>query len=181
MEKSDSCQYLQTAQYLVSCKQRAMPVLDSWYRAEGWRGIGIVQPQSWDQVSANYQLWSNASTEPVQISVLAWYRCPVPRQYQWATSSQVTFRNRAGSRPCLCQYYDSTVSVLTILQRHWRRTKPVVNFHLGNWLFQIDKTRHFDNFQPIDTKLLLNKRFLNYLVDYLQFLRLVENCANLNF
>ena len=29
MEKSDSCQYLQTAEHLVSCKQGAMPVLDS--------------------------------------------------------------------------------------------------------------------------------------------------------
>ena len=46
VEKSDSCQYLQTAEYRASCKQRAMPVLESWYRAESWRGTGIVQPQS---------------------------------------------------------------------------------------------------------------------------------------
>ena len=37
---------LQTAQYRASCKEGAMPVLDSWYRTEDWRGTGIVQPQS---------------------------------------------------------------------------------------------------------------------------------------
>ena len=43
-----------------------MPVLDSWYRAEGWRGIGIVQTQSGDQMSAN-------STAPVlQILLRYW-------------------------------------------------------------------------------------------------------------
>ena len=89
MEKSDSYQYLQTAEYRASCKQGAMPVLDSWFRAEGWRGTGMVQPQSRDQVSANNRLRSNASTEPVQISVLTWYRCSVPRQYRWTTSSQL--------------------------------------------------------------------------------------------
>ena len=45
VEKSDSCRYLQTAQYRASCKLGVMPVLDSWYWAEGWRGTGIVQPQ----------------------------------------------------------------------------------------------------------------------------------------
>ena len=45
VEKSDSCQYLQTAQYRASFKLGAMPVVDCWYRAEGWRGTGIVQPQ----------------------------------------------------------------------------------------------------------------------------------------
>ena len=59
------------------------------HRAEGWLGTGIVQPQSWDQVSGNNRLRSNASIKPLQIAVLAWYQCPVPRQYQWATSSQV--------------------------------------------------------------------------------------------
>ena len=122
VEKSDSFHYLQTAQYRASYKQGAMPVLDSWYRAEGWRGTGIVRPQSWDRVSANNRLQINASTEPVQISVLAWYR--------WTTSSQVTSRNRAGDRPCLCQHYVSTAPVLRILLRYWRGTKPVVNSHL---------------------------------------------------
>ena len=42
VEKSDSCQYLQTAQYRASCKQGAMSVLESWYQAEGRRGTGIV-------------------------------------------------------------------------------------------------------------------------------------------
>ena len=42
VEKSDSCQHLQTAQYRGTCKKGAMPVLDSWYRAEGWLGTGIV-------------------------------------------------------------------------------------------------------------------------------------------
>ena len=42
VEKSDSFQYLQTAQYRATCKQGAMPVLDSWYRAKGWHGTGIV-------------------------------------------------------------------------------------------------------------------------------------------
>ena len=51
---------------------------------------------------------SNTSTEPVQISVLACYRSPIPRQYRWKTSSQVTFRSRAGGRPCLFQHYGST-------------------------------------------------------------------------
>ena len=82
MRHSDSCQYLQTAEYRDSCKQGAMPVLDSWYRAEGCRGTAIVQPQSWDQVSANNRLGSNANTEPVQISVLEWYRYQVPSWYQ---------------------------------------------------------------------------------------------------
>ena len=53
VEKSDSCQYIQTAQYRASCKQGAMPLLDSRYRAEGCCSTGVVQPQSWDQVSAN--------------------------------------------------------------------------------------------------------------------------------
>ena len=44
VEKLDSCQHLQTAQYHAICKQGAMPVLDSWYRAEGWRSTGIIQP-----------------------------------------------------------------------------------------------------------------------------------------
>ena len=48
-----------------------MPILDSWYRVEDWRITGMVQPQSSDQESANKQLRSNASTEPLQISVLA--------------------------------------------------------------------------------------------------------------
>ena len=109
-------------------------VLNSWYRSEGWRGTGIVQYQSWDQVSANNRLRSNASIEPVQIPILAWYQCPVLRQYQWSTSSQVTFRSRAGSRPCLCQHYACITPVLQILLRYWRGTKPVVNFHLGNEL-----------------------------------------------
>ena len=77
---------------------------------------------------------SNASIEPVQISVLAWYRCPVPCQYQWTTSRQVTFRSHAGSRPCLA----STMLVLQILLWYWRSTKPVVNFHLGDGDFSID-------------------------------------------
>ena len=122
VEKSDSCQYLQTAQYRASCKQVAISVLDIWYRPERWRCTGIVQPQSWDQESANNRLRSNASTEPVQILVIASYR--------WTTSSQVTFRSRAGSRPCLCQHYDSTAPVLKILLRYWCVTKPVVNFYL---------------------------------------------------
>ena len=84
------------AWYQAGCKQGAMPVLDSGYRAEGWRGTGILQPQSWDQVSANNKLRSNASTKPVQISVLGWYRCPVPRQYWWKISNQVTFQSHAG-------------------------------------------------------------------------------------
>ena len=46
VEKSDSCQYLQTEEYRVSCKQREMPILENWYRAESWRGTGIAQPQS---------------------------------------------------------------------------------------------------------------------------------------
>ena len=46
VEKSDSCQYLQTAEYCAICKQGAMPVLDNWYQAESWRATGIVQPQS---------------------------------------------------------------------------------------------------------------------------------------
>ena len=108
-----------------------MPVLGSWYRAEGWRGTSIVQPPFWDQVSANKRLRSNASTEPVQISVLVWYRCPLPRQYRWSTSSQVTFRSRTGGRPFLCQYRAST-AVLQILLHYWRDTKPVLNFHLGS-------------------------------------------------
>ena len=94
------------------------PVLDSWYRAEGWCGIGMVQPQSWDQVWANNQLRSNASTDPVQNSVLAWYRFPVPRQYRWTTSSQVTFWSRAGGRPCLCQHYARTAPLLQILLQY---------------------------------------------------------------
>ena len=110
-----------------------MPVLDIWYRAKGWRGTGIVQPQSWDQVSANNRLRSNASTEPVKISVLAWYRYPVSRQYRWKTFSQVTFWSRAGGRSCLCQNYASTVPVLQFLLRYWRGTKPVVNSHLGRF------------------------------------------------
>ena len=48
VEKLNSCQYLQTAQYHASCKQGAMPVLESWYRADGWCSTGTVQPQSWD-------------------------------------------------------------------------------------------------------------------------------------
>ena len=62
--------------------------------------------------------------------MLAWYRCPVPRQYRWTTSSQVTFWSRADGRPCLCQHYASTSPVLQILLRYWRGTKLVVNFHL---------------------------------------------------
>ena len=107
--------YLQTAQYRASCKQGAMPVLNIWYRAEGWRSTGMVQPQSWDQVSANNRCRSNASTEPVQISMLAWYRCLAARQYWWENSSQVTIRSRAGGRPRLCQHYASTAPVLKIL------------------------------------------------------------------
>ena len=139
---SDSCQYLQTGEYRASCKQGAMLVLDSWYRAEGWRGTGIVQPLSWDKVSVKNRLRSNASTEPVDISVLAWHRCPIPRQYRcrvpcqyrWTTSSQVTLRSRNGGRPCLCQNYASTAPVLQILLRYWRGTKQVVNFHLPHLL-----------------------------------------------
>ena len=76
VEKSDSCQYFQTAQYRASCKQGAMPVLvpDSWYRAEGWRGTGMVQPQSWDQVLTNNRILSNASTDMVTMPSTA----PVP-------------------------------------------------------------------------------------------------------
>ena len=87
VEKSDSCEYSQTARSCSSCKQGTMPLLDSWYQPEGWRGTDTVKPQSCDQVWANNRLRSNASTKPVQISVLAWYRCPVPRQYRWTTSS----------------------------------------------------------------------------------------------
>ena len=100
-----------------------MPVLDNWYRSEGWRGTGIVQPQSWDQVSSRNRLRCNASTEPGQISVLAWYRCPVPCQYRWTTSSQVTFRSRAGGMPCLCQHYASTAPVVC---RAYASTMPVM-------------------------------------------------------
>ena len=111
-----------------------MPELVSWYQAEGWRGTGIVQLQSWDQASANNWFRSNASTEPVHISVLAWYRCPVPRHYRWTTFSQVTLWSRASGRPCLCQQHASIAPVLQILLRYWLGTKPVVNFHLGDRL-----------------------------------------------
>ena len=131
---SYSCQYLQTAEYCDSCKQGAIPVLDRWYRAKGWRGTGIVQSQSWDQVSANKRLWSNASTEPVQISVLERYRWhgPVPRHYRWITSSQVTFRSCAGGRPCLCQYWTSTVFGAGMVPLAWSCISLVL----------------MDNFQP---------------------------------
>ena len=46
MENSNSCQYLKTVQYRTSCKQGAMHVLDSWYRAKVWRDTGKVLPQS---------------------------------------------------------------------------------------------------------------------------------------
>ena len=74
-----------------------------------------------------------ASTEPVQFSVLAWYHWHglVSRQYRWTTFSQVTFRSRSSGRPCLCQHYASTTTVLQILLRYWRGTQPVVNFHLA--------------------------------------------------
>ena len=98
-------------QYHASCKQGAMRVLDSWYRAEDWRCTGIVQHQSRHQVSANNRLLCNASTELLQISVLAWYRCPVPRQYRWTTCSQVTFQSRTGGRLYFCQYRTSTGAV----------------------------------------------------------------------
>ena len=117
-----------------------MPVLDSWYRVKDWRGTGIVQPPFWDQVSANNRRRSNASTEPVYISVLAWYRCPVPRQYRWTTSSQVTFRSRASGRPCLCQDYASSAPVLQIVLRYCRGTKRVMNFHLGVTEFKAKNT-----------------------------------------
>ena len=87
--------------------------------------------QSWDQVSANNRLRSNASSEPGQISVLIWYQFPLPRQCQWTTCSQVTFRSSAGGRPCLCQHYASIPPILQILLRYWCVTKPVVNLHLG--------------------------------------------------
>ena len=34
------------ARFQDGCKQGAMPILDGFYRAEGWRGTGIVQSQS---------------------------------------------------------------------------------------------------------------------------------------
>ena len=169
VENSDSCQYLQTAQYCDSCKQGAMPVLNSWYRAEGWRGTSIVQTQFWHQLSAKNRLLCNTSTEPLQISVLAWYRClvprqyrrttssqvpceaapvgahtyastiPLPRQYQRTTSSQVTLRSRAGGSPYLCQHYASIAPVLKILLRYWRSTEPVVNLHRSQVLRQLDQ------------------------------------------
>ena len=100
-----------------------MSVLDSWYWAEGWRGTSTVQPQSRDQVTANNWLWSTTSTEPVQISVLAWNRCPVARQYQRTTSSEDTFRSRAGDRPCSCQYRASTENPSAILARYQAGSK----------------------------------------------------------
>ena len=69
---------------------------------------------------------------PTVGAVLAWYRCPVPRQYLWTTFSHVTFQSHVGGRPCLWQQYTSTESVLEILLRFWRSTKPVVNFYLGS-------------------------------------------------
>ena len=121
------------ANYLPRWKSR---IHASIYKRHSWRGTGIVQPQSWDQVSANNWLRSNASTEPVQISVLTWYLCPVPRQYRWTNFSRVTFRSRAGGRSCLCQNYASTAPVLQILLRYWRDTKSVVNFNLGTYSFK---------------------------------------------
>ena len=55
------------------------------YRAEGWRGTGIVSPSPETECWLTTNLWSNASTEPLQIFVLAWYLFPVPRQYRWTT------------------------------------------------------------------------------------------------
>ena len=118
-----------------------MPVLDSWYRAEGWRGTGIIQPQSRDQISANNRLRNNASTKPVQISLLAWYRCPVPRQYRWTTSSQVTFRSRASGRTCLCQHYASTAPVLKILLAVQARHQAGYKFPSGTYHNQLSENR----------------------------------------
>ena len=125
-------------QYQDGCKQRAMSILDSWYRAEDWRGTGILQPQSWDQVSANNQLRSNASTEPVQILVLAWYRCPVPRQYRASTDGLLPVKLNFGAAPVVGRAYASIAPVFQILLRYWRGTKLVVNFHLEyNIMIQI--------------------------------------------
>ena len=117
VKKSNSCQYLKKTEYRASCKQGAKPALDSWYQTEARRGNGIVQFQSWDHVSGKNRLQSNASTEPVQISVLAWHRSPVPRQYWWTTSSQVIFRSCAGVRPCLFQFRTSTENPFAELAR----------------------------------------------------------------
>ena len=102
VKKSDSCQYLQKTQYRASCKQGAISVLDTWYRAEGWRGTGIVQTQSWDQVSANNRLQINASTEPVQISDV---------QYHASTFRQLPAKLYFGAVPVVGRAYASTMPV----------------------------------------------------------------------
>ena len=94
--------------------------------------------------------------------MMAWYRCPVPRQYRWTISSQLTFRSRPGGRSCLCQHYASTAPVLKILLQYWRGTDPVVNFHLGpgrkvefsNQVSANNRLRSNANTEPVQTSVL---------------------------
>ena len=61
------------------------------------------------------------------------YRCPVPRQYRWTTSSQVTFRSYVGGKPCLCQNYASTAHPSAVLVRYQAGCKQGAMAVLESW------------------------------------------------
>ena len=107
VEKSDSCQYLQTAQYRASCKQGAMPVLESWYRAEGWRGTGIISPSS----ESNYRLTIDFGVMPVlnQYRSQCWVGTDV--LYRASTDGQFPAKLTLGAAPVVGRAYAGTMPV----------------------------------------------------------------------
>ena len=133
-----------------ACTVQMVPI---WGLSRYWHSTKVLRPKKKKkQVSAYNRLLSNASTEPMQISELAWYRFTVPRQCRWTTSSYVTFRSRAGGRPWLSQHCASTAPVLQLLLRYW---------HLLKFCTPLESTKRKYKFveQPHSTKIVKIRAF----------------------
>ena len=159
------CRYVQWR--ALPCHAQRIFVSKNW---RGWHGRDLVStgrghfPHSQRnnrslahrfRKSNNNRLRSNSSTKPVHILVLAWYRYSVPRQYQWTTSSQVTFRSRAGGRPCLCQYRASTANISALLARYQAGCK-----------FPLKNLRCMENFWDKLNKMIKKPNLFTFLTIY---------------
>ena len=92
-----------------------MPVLDSWYRAESWRGTGIYSPSP----ETKCRLTTDLGVMPVQIQYRfqCWHGTDV--QYRDSIDGQLPAKLPFGAAPMVGRAYASTAPVLQILLRYY--------------------------------------------------------------
>ena len=84
-----------------------MPVLNSWYRAEGWRITGIVQP------SPETKFWLSTDFGVMHVLNQYIFQCEhgTDVQYRASTDEQLPAKLSFGAAPVVGRAYASTMPV----------------------------------------------------------------------